>query len=125
MSGILARFIRYIGTGGATACIDLAGFAILIACTLPVWVTAMTSFSLAAIGNYLLTARFVFDQKASVSGFGRFYAAALLGLLINVSFTLAAVHFRGFPPLAAKLLGIGVAFVANFAINALLVFRSR
>lgn len=92
---------------------------------MPVWAAAIASFSLAAIGNYLLTASFVFNQRASVSGFGRFYAAALMGLLINVCVTLAAVHFGDVSPLAAKLLGIGAAFVVNFALNAFLVFRPR
>jgi putative flippase GtrA len=86
--------------------------------------------------NYMLTAGFVFSQQATVQVFWSFFAAsfsivrgkmiggfALLGLVINLGVTVGLFAVVSLTSILAKLTRIGVAFVANFIMNLLLVFR--
>lgn len=54
-----------------------------------------------------------------------FLFAALTGLTANVGVTLAGVYFLGLPPLFAKLVGIGTAFLVNFGLNVRIVFPPK
>jgi putative flippase GtrA len=67
----------------------------------------------------------VFGTRPSPRGFAPFLAGALVGLVVNVAITLAGVAFFGTPPVVAKMVGIGVAFLVNFAINAVFVFPQQ
>jgi putative flippase GtrA len=51
-------------------------------------------------------------------------AAALIGLTVNIGVTLLGAFVVGLPPLAAKLMGIVIAFIVNFLINLRIVFRT-
>lgn len=117
------KFWRYGLTAGTAAVVDIGGFVVLVALAVPLVPAAIASFVAAAVVNYLLTARFVFGQQASRRAFVRFFAAALVGLAINVGVTVLAATQLGLPPRLAKIAGVGVAFCFNFALNALLVFR--
>lgn len=121
MDKMAVQLARYLLTGGTAAGVDVGGFALLLGLGMAVGAAAVGSFCLAAIVNYCLTARFVFGAGTSLRGFGLFFAVALVGLAINVGATLMLVR-HGVPPVAAKIGGIGIAFVANFAMNKLLVF---
>ncbi|UAK23417.1 GtrA family protein [Sphingomonas nostoxanthinifaciens] len=127
MSGPLlsGRLLRYVGTGGTAAVVDIGLFACLVRAGLIVPLAACLSFAMAAVVNYWLTSRFVFGHRRSVAGFAQFLAAALIGLAINVSVTTLAAALLPIPPVVAKLIGVGVAFGANFLLNALIVFRPR
>jgi putative flippase GtrA len=61
----------------------------------------------------------VFARSASAPGFALFFVAALIGLSVNLGVTLAGVYLAGLPPIV----GIGTAFLVNFALNLLVVFR--
>jgi putative flippase GtrA len=52
-------------------------------------------------------------------------AAALIGLTVNIGVTFVGVFIVGLPPLAAKLIGIAIAFIVNFLINLRIVFHTR
>ena len=53
------------------------------------------------------------------------FAAALVGLSVNVGVTLAILrHVDGVPAVLAKVGGIGVAFFVNFVLNQWVVFRA-
>lgn len=123
MPPLLTKLLRYVLTAGVAAVVDVGGFVLLTGAGVGLLPAAVLSFVVAAAVNYLLTSRFVFARGASARGFGLFFAGALVGLAINVGVTVLAATELGLPPGAAKLLGVGVAFLVNFAINAGIVFR--
>jgi putative flippase GtrA len=123
MRDTAAQLARYLLTGGAAAVVDLGGFSVLLRLGLPIAAAATLSFCVAALVNYALTARFVFGTGASARGFGLFFAVALVGLAINVGVTVLLSAQSGLLPELAKVGGIAVAFLANFAMNKLIVFR--
>lgn len=117
------KLARYIATGGLAAVVDGSGFAIFTRCGLPVLLAATLSFCTAAVVNYLLSSRLVFERQASTTGFGRFLIAALVGLSVNVGVTMVCASTLHTPLIAAKILGIGAAFLINFTLNLLFVFK--
>jgi putative flippase GtrA len=119
------RFLQYGVTGGIAAVVDAGGFVLLVAVKLSIVVASCLSFCVAALVNYNLTSRFVFKREATVRGFTLFMAAALIGLTVNIGVTLMGVFTVGLPPLAAKLMGIAIAFIVNFLINLRIVFHTR
>jgi putative flippase GtrA len=123
MRTVLVKLVRYGATGGIAAIVDAGGFALLLKMGLAVAAAGTLSFCVAALVNYGLSSRFVFARNASAQGFALFFAAALLGLSVNLGVTLVGVYLVGLPPVVAKIAGIGVAFLVNFALNLLVVFR--
>jgi putative flippase GtrA len=121
----LRRLLQYGVTGGIAAVVDAGGFVLLVNAKLSIVVASCLSFCIAALVNYNLTSRFVFDREATVRGFNLFMAAALIGLTVNIGVTLVGVFAVGLPPLAAKLMGTGIAFMVNFLINLRFVFHTR
>lgn len=121
---------RYLLTGSAAAVVDLGGFAALDALGVgPPALAAALSFLPAAAANYLLTSTFVFrTDPRSARRAALFLAFATLGMGVNAAATAAfaawLVQPLGLPLVLAKAGGIGVAFVANFLVNALVVFRA-
>ncbi len=114
---------RYLLTGGSAAVVDVSVFAVLIATGSPIIPAATASFIVGSVINYLLAARFVFPHPASVRRYLMFLAGASIGLVINVGLTDLLVTHISLVPVAAKIISIGVAFVFNFAVNALVIFR--
>jgi len=123
MRAILTKLVRYGVTSGIAAIVDAGGFALLLAAGLAVAIAGTLSFCIAALVNYGLSSRFVFARSASAPGFALFFVAALIGLSVNLGVTLADVYLAGLPPIVAKIAGIGTAFLVNFALNLLVVFR--
>ncbi|MCR9085812.1 MAG: GtrA family protein [Rhodobacteraceae bacterium] len=119
------QLVRYGGTAGIAAIVDIAGFGVFHGLGWPVALAAATSFLLATVVNYTLTARFVFAMPASLPGYLKFLVAALLGFCINVSVTVLLAQAGGMAPVLAKTVGVGIAFFANFALNAFFVFRTQ
>lgn len=116
--------LGYALTGGAAAVVDIGGFHLLSQALPGVLLPATASFLVAALVNYLLTSRWVFRRDwRSLRQAARFFAFACLGLAINAGVTglLAPV----LAPTLAKTAGVGVAFGANFLMNALWVFGLR
>jgi putative flippase GtrA len=118
------KLFRYFLTAGAAALVDVGGFAVLEALGVPIAIAAVASFGVAAVVNYRLSSRHAFDAVPTWRGFGVFLLAALGGLLVNVSVTLLCTHYLGWQPVLAKIAGVGVAFLANFWMNLLVVFRT-
>jgi putative flippase GtrA len=125
MRDFVSKLLRYGVTGGIAAIVDAGGFALLLHAGLSVVMAGCLSFCIAALVNYRLSSRFVFDSQASLRGFASFLAAALVGLAVNVGVTLVGVFSLGLPPIAGKLMGIGIAFIVNFLINLRFVFHTR
>ncbi len=122
---LLARLARYGVTGGAAAVVDAGGFEVLLRAGMGVVAAGTLSFCIAAVVNYWLTSRFVFGKGKTVAGFALFFVFAVVGLTVNMGVTLAAIYWLGLIPVLAKILGIGTAFLINFALNAGIVFRDR
>ena len=123
MRDFVSKLSRYGVTGGIAAVVDAGGFALLVSAKLSIFAAGCLSFCIAALVNYSLTSRFVFNREATLRGLAAFTAAALIGLIVNVGVTLLGVFTMGLPPLAAKLMGIGTAFIVNFLINLRFVFH--
>jgi len=121
---MISKFVRYIGTGGAAAIFDVSGFHVLLNAGLPIAIAASLSWLIAAFVNYHLTSRFVFDQAASRGRLLQFLVGAAAGLSINVSVTLICATMISITPMLSKVIGIGTAFIVNFFINLLWVFRT-
>jgi putative flippase GtrA len=119
------KLLQYGVTGGIAAVVDAGGFVLLVNARLNIVVASCLSFCIAALVNYSLTSRFVFNREATLRGLAAFTAAALVGLMVNIGVTLLAIFTVGLPPLAAKLAGIGTAFIVNFVINLRVVFHTR
>ncbi len=121
---MISKFVRYIGTGGAAAIVDVSGFHLLLAAGMPIALAAGLSWFIAAFVNYYLTSRFVFDQAAGRNRLPQFLLGAAAGFSVNVGVTLICASLIGIPPTLSKVIGIGIAFVINFLINLLWVFRA-
>ncbi|MCE6968671.1 GtrA family protein [Cereibacter sphaeroides] len=121
---VLRRLIQYGLTAGVAAVVDVGGFALLLPAGVPLVPAATISFLLANVVNYRLTASFVFGTAPSLRRYPKFLGAAAAGLVVNVGVTALAAGMLGLAPVAAKVVGVGVAFFANFALNALIVFPS-
>jgi putative flippase GtrA len=117
----VVKLFSYALTGGTAAVVDAGSFIALLHAGLPAIPAGTVSFCIAAVVNYRLTARHVFSRDASLRGFLLFLLGALGGMLVNVGVTTFAIT-GGLAPLIAKVLGIGVAFFVNFAINSRIVF---
>jgi putative flippase GtrA len=115
-------FLGYLVSGGSAALVDLGLFLLLALQGLPVPVASMASFGIAAVWNYTISSRFVFRQPLVGRRFGQFLAVAIAGALINSGMTWLATS-AGIAMWLAKLVGIGFAFLFNYAANSLYVFR--
>ncbi len=123
MHDFVSKLLRYGVTGGIAAVVDVGGFALLVSLELSIVAAGCLSFCIAALVNYSLTSRFVFNREATLRGLAAFTAAALVGLMVNVGVTLLGVFAVGLPPIASKVMGIGIAFIVNFLINLRVVFH--
>lgn len=123
MKALNFKIVRYFFTAGAAAVVDVSGFAVLSRVGLPLAVSAVASFCIATVVNYLLTSRCVFSQRPSIRGYGFFFLAALGGLMVNVSITLIGSLYLAIEPVVSKVLGVGTAFLVNFWLNQQVVFR--
>jgi len=121
---ILQKLFRYVLTAGTAAIVDVGGFALLCSIQIPITASAVTSFCVATVVNYLLSSRYAFNRESTMRGFGLFFIAASGGLLVNVSVTLIGSLYVGLAPVLAKLLGVGTAFLLNFWLNLRIVFRT-
>ena len=119
------KFVRYLITGGLAAIVDLLGFGVLRHYGINLAISAMSSFGIAALVNYQLTSVFVFQKKPSINRFYIFLSFALIGLAINAGVTVFLVKYFNIVPLLSKLLGIGAAFLINFFLNLLVVFKIK
>jgi len=117
------KLVRYFLTAGTAAVVDVGGFALLRSIATPILIAAVTSFCVATIANYLLSSRYAFNQMPSLRGYGLFFVAAVGGLVVNVSVTLAGSLYLSLAPVLAKIVGVGTAFLVNFWLNLRVVFR--
>jgi putative flippase GtrA len=123
MREVASKLVRYAMTGGIAAVVDAGLFALLVNARLSILLSSVLSFCTAALVNYRLTSQFVFGRGANLHGFALFLSAALIGLSVNIGMTLIGVYALALPPIVAKILGIGTAFLVNFLLNLRIVFH--
>jgi putative flippase GtrA len=123
LSRTLSRLVRYGMTGGSAAIVDLGLFSILCPTYLPVATAATVSFGCAAVVNYVLTTIFVFNERFGARRFLKFLAFAVVGLVFNVCVTVLVASATPAPLPLAKAVGIATAFLFNFCLNTVFVFR--
>ncbi len=116
MKAVFDKFWRYFLTGGFAALVDIAGFAGLIAAGLTAGPAAALSYLVANTVNFTLTSRFVYATPLGWRRYLQFMGSTVLGFVVNVAVTLLALHVLGLPPVIAKTVGLGTAFLCNFAI---------
>ena len=120
----LPPLLRYAATGGLAAAVDIGGFAVLAGLLPGVLAPAAASFLLAAAVNYRVSAAGVFGSEwRNARQAGRFLMGACLGLAVNAGATTALAAWTQWPPLAAKLAGVGLDFGFNFQLNARWAFK--
>lgn len=117
------RLLRYVATGGTAALVDLGGFALLLGWQVPLAAAGTASFVAALLVNYWLTSRYVFKVLPSLRRLPVFALGAVLGLTVNMGVTIG-VSALGVAAVLAKTSGIGTAFIVNYSINVLLVYRA-
>lgn len=120
---VSTAFLRYCASGGLAAIVDAGLFHLLIGYGFQAVFASGISFSTAAVVNFFATSILVFRARPERTRFVAFVAFALIGLAVNSGVTVAAIHFAHIAPLLAKIGGIGVAFLLNFSLNYLVVFR--
>lgn len=138
LSPTAVQFLRYLLTGGSAAVVDLSIFALLnTVYGIQIVPAAICSFLVAVCENYVLTSLFVYKAPLRAILLAKFAAFAALGLVINVGVTVVFSHMlelmpvltrsplAHYLPVLAKVGGIGTAFIFNFAVNTLVVFRAK
>jgi putative flippase GtrA len=120
----MKQFLHYAITGGVAACVDI-GLFLVLSRAIDIPAAGSVSFIFAAVVNYLLSSRMVFRSPYSFRHFALFFFGALLGMAVNVGVLTVCVYFLCMQPVFGKVCGIAAAFVFNYIINKLFVFRSR
>ena len=138
LSPTAVQFLLYLLTGGSAALVDLSIFAVLnTVYGIQIVPAAVCSFLVAMCENYVLTSLFVYKAPLRAVLLAKFAAFAAMGLVINTGVTVVLNHMlelipvlarspiAHYLPVLAKVGGIGIAFVFNFAVNTLVVFKAR
>lgn len=119
------RFFRYFVAGGLAAIVDAGGFALLSHVGIEILVAASISFIVAAVVNYQISCRYVFNSKPIGNVFVKFLMIASLGMLVNVAITMAIIHSWAVLPVVAKVIAITITFIINFFLNNYIVFTNK
>ena len=125
MLPVIHKFGRYFLTGGVAAAVDTVAFVLLEHVGFALLAAASVSFLIAAVVNFQLSTRFVFCHAGGLRTFVSFLLAASIGYVVNVGITVGVASSFDLMPLIAKVIGIASAFLMNFALNLLVVFRHR
>jgi putative flippase GtrA len=122
---LASQLLFYVVVGGLSACIDIGLFTVLIASTWPVLTASIVSFVAATIVNYVLSVTLAFarGKHPLPEEVLRFWLVALVGLAINALSVWILVALLATPPVAAKILAVGIVFAWNFLGRRLFVFQ--
>ncbi len=78
--------------------------------------------------HFLLSSRFVFERRGLTKSQRRllaeFAASGLIGIAITWSIIAISVEILGLPPIAGKVLAVGISFVAVYRLRRAVVFKS-
>ena len=129
MNLLLMQALRY---GGASVCalvIDVSILGVLVHYFSWGYLAASaTSFSAGMCAAYLLSIKFVFEQRRVRDRrieFATFAAVGALGLAVNAAVMFVAVHYFDVNYLLAKVAAAGSTFFCNFISRRQLLFVKR
>jgi len=120
--------LRYLAVSVIALAIDFACFLAAIALDAAPVVAAVLGYCIGLQVHWALSTRFVFAPERVREGAGRrgqhalFVGSALVGLGIT-ALTIAVGEAAGGDPRAAKLVAVGLSFIATFALRRAIVFR--
>ncbi len=119
------QFMGYLMTGGLAAVVDIGLFHLLAPRLGGLLLPAVCSFLVAAVVNYTLSSVWVYQRAwRSLRRAGLFLLFASLGLAVNAGATWYLGSQWLLPATLAKVGGVGIAFVMNFLLNTLVVFKA-
>ncbi len=123
MSPEMARFVRFLATGGLNTGFGYASYAALVLTGMPLWLAVGAATGLAILFNFYSYGGLVFGKTARhyLPAFLAFYAA--LGLANYLA--LRALAGAGIGPLVAQALLVPLLAVTGYAGMRLIVFRDR
>jgi putative flippase GtrA len=129
VQSIAMQLIRYALTSGTALVADMSAFIALLSVGLSATLAGLTSFGLGVVTHYVIGTRFVFDTQAvrrsRAQLFAEYATAGMTGAILTTCVIATATSSAvGMPPLAAKVLAIGLNFVVVFTLLRNVVFRS-
>ena len=121
------EFFKYVIGGGSAYTID---FLLLIALTevfgVPVLVSAAISFLIGLIIIYLLSIKWIFQNRIRKNTYQEFFIFSfigIIGLFINETLIWASLLTETLHYTIAKIISAGLVFIWNFSARKLLLFR--
>jgi putative flippase GtrA len=121
----LLEFTRFFGASAAGLAVDLAGFQLLSASGLAVWLSNAISSTVSISLVYLLSARFSFGARPTIGTYVAFVGWYASSILVFSTLIHVATTTSGTAPLVWKAVSIPISFLLNYAFNRLLFRRPR
>ena len=122
-----SEFFKYVIGGGSAYTID---FLLLIALTevfgVPVLVSAAVSFLIGLIIIYLLSIKWIFQNRIRKNTYQEFFIFSfigIIGLFINETLIWASLLTENLHYTIAKIISAGLVFIWNFSARKLILFR--
>jgi putative flippase GtrA len=120
--------IRYVGASVVALGSDMGLFLILLGSGWASVPASVFSYMLGIIVHWLISSRFVFSDGARTTGARRFQQKALFmgSALVGLALTVAVISIgevAGLDGRLSKLVAVGVAFVATYALRKTIVFN--
>jgi putative flippase GtrA len=129
MNRLLMEALRYGGASGCALLIDMSILGVLVHYFSWGYLAASaTSFSAGMCAAYLLSVKFVFEQRRLRDRrieFATFAAIGAVGLAVNAAVMFVAVSYFGLNYLLAKVAAAGATFFCNFISRRQLLFVER
>lgn len=124
----VVRLTRYGFASVAALAVDMATFLLLLSLQLAAAPASAVGYSIGIVTHWLISSRAVFVDTVAQRGPQRtrqkalFVGSALVGLALT-TLVVGAGDLAGLDPRLAKLVAIGVSFVATWVLRSKVVFR--
>jgi putative flippase GtrA len=131
MTPVRASIINLVGELLRYGMVSIAALAVDFCCLLLLaqsvhyLLAASISFTLGGVVAYLLSVKFVFEQRRvsrASTELGAFIALGLVGLAVNAAIIAMAVDSLGLSLAFSKIMAAGATFTCNFALRKWLLF---
>lgn len=123
-------FLRYVGASAFALAADMGLFLLLLEAGMLAPMASAVSYTVGIGAHWLVSSRLVFAAGAAAGGAERwrqkflFLLSAFVGLALTVAIVTVGEIVHGDPRIA-KLLAIGVSFVATYILRKTIVFAVR
>ena len=128
--GRAVEFLRYTGASGISFALDTSIFmAVISFSTIPASLAGAIGYLCGLILNYAICAAFIFEPAATGKSNHRLIAEYLASGLLGLILTFSTIHLMTealqIPPLAAKLITVGIVFLAIYVLRSAKIFASQ